>query len=62
MAPCKLEIKKVMVEHFRRCDADYGERINKKLGLPAFPKLEMNLEKQRIDDLNRMTKDDFLRT
>ena len=33
MRPCKEEIKKAMVEHFTKCDADYGGRIKTKLGM-----------------------------
>lgn len=33
MGPCRDDIKKAMVEHFTKCDADYGGRIKTKLGL-----------------------------
>ena len=33
MGPCRDDIKKAMVEHFTKCDADYGGRIKAKLGL-----------------------------
>jgi catalase len=34
LTPCRLDIQERMIEHFTRCDADYGRRVAEGLCLP----------------------------